>query len=196
MVRILPRYKGYGIFHVVYIIINVLITRIFFINARIIRLPFYFRIQGKLEGLNKFTSGRSLRIDVKHNASLYIGDNVQLNDNCQISCCEKVVINDNVLIASKVFITDHDHFFSHDQGPSMDKLVSCPVYIGENTWIGNGVSILKGVSIGSGSIIAAGSVVTKSFPPGSILGGIPAKHIASHSFTEETVNKMDIKHGI
>lgn len=34
---------------------------------------------------------------------------------------------------------------------------------------------MKGVTIGRASVIAAGAVVTKSCPPYSIIGGIPAK---------------------
>ena len=37
------------------------------------------------------------------------------------------------------------------------------------------MTILKGVTIGRGSVIAAGAVVTKSCPPYSIVGGVPAK---------------------
>lgn len=51
------------------------------------------------------------------------------------------------------------------------------VVVEEDVWIGCNVTLLSGVTIGRGSIIAAGAVVTKSFPPYSIIGGVPAKHI-------------------
>lgn len=35
----------------------------------------------------------------------------------------------------------------------------------------------KNVTIGRGSVVAEGAVVTKSFPPYSIIGGVPAKLI-------------------
>lgn len=50
-----------------------------------------------------------------------------------------------------------------------------PVIIEDDVWAGANITILKGVTIGRGSVIAAGAVVTKSCPPYSIIGGIPAK---------------------
>ena len=51
------------------------------------------------------------------------------------------------------------------------------VIIEDDVWIGANVTILKGVTIGRGSVVAAGAVVTKTFPPYSIIGGVPAKII-------------------
>ena len=53
------------------------------------------------------------------------------------------------------------------------------IVIGEGVFIGAGAIILGNVSIGSHSIIGAGSVVTKSFPPHSIIKGVPAKKTGS-----------------
>lgn len=47
--------------------------------------------------------------------------------------------------------------------------------IGRNCFIGAHSIILPGVTIGDGSIVAAGSVVNRDVPPGSIVGGNPAK---------------------
>lgn len=49
--------------------------------------------------------------------------------------------------------------------------------IEDDVWCGTNVTILKGVTIGYGSVVAAGAVVTNSFPPYSIIGGVPAKLI-------------------
>ena len=61
-----------------------------------------------------------------------------------------------------------------------------PVVIEDDVWCGANVTILKGVTIGRGSVVAAGAVVTKSFPPYSIIGGIPAK-LLKMRFTEEEI---------
>ena len=60
---------------------------------------------------------------------------------------------------------DVDHHYDQD------------VIIEEDVWAGANVTILKGVTIGRGSIIAAGAIVTKTMPPYSIIGGIPARSI-------------------
>ena len=62
-----------------------------------------------------------------------------------------------------------------------------PVIIEDDVWCGANVTILKGVTIGRGSVIAAGSVVTKSCPPYSVIGGVPAKIIKFRFSVEEII---------
>jgi lipopolysaccharide O-acetyltransferase len=171
------RYSGYGLFTCFYLITSLIFGKIFFPMSRLIRLPYFIRVKGDIFLGRGFTSGRSLRIDVHKGATLIISENVELNDNCQIACAHKISIGINVLIASKVFISDHDHDFKDEGNPKDWALSSREVRIESGCWIGNNVSILKGVTLGAGCIVGAGSVVTKSFPSGSIIAGVPAKLI-------------------
>jgi len=115
-----------------------------------------------------------------YNAKIEIGDNVSINYDVHIGCVNKIIIGHGALIASGVFITDHFHGDPHAPANAVSystlELVSPgPVIIGENCWIGEKVSIMPNVAIGAGSIIGANSVVTKSFPPKSVIAGVPAK---------------------
>lgn len=71
------------------------------------------------------------------------------------------------------------------------------VIVEEDVWIGARVTLMPGVTIGRGSIIAAGAVVTRSVPPYSIWGGVPARHIRFKWSIEEIIrheNKLYEEH--
>ena len=172
------RYKGFSILMIIWLAVCRVLTFFVLPNARLIRLPVFFRNSGSMIGCNKLTLGFLNRIDIHHGGVLTIGCNVQINDFCHIGCANSIIIGDDALIASRVFITDHDHYVG-DVGtpPNNGKLVSAPVSIGKRVWIGEGVAILKGVTIGDDVIIGANSVVTRSFPSYVVLGGVPARVI-------------------
>lgn len=120
--------------------------------------------------------------DIRYNPNIIIGDNVAFNSDCHIGCIGRVIIGNNVLLASRVFITDHFH------GEITSQVISIPpekrdlytkgeVVIEDNVWIGEGVAIMPNVRIGKNSIVGANAVVSSSFPPNSIIGGVPAKLI-------------------
>ena len=62
------------------------------------------------------------------------------------------------------------------------------VDIRDNVFIGYNALIMPDVTIGPNAIVAAGAVVTKDVPPGTIVGGVPAKGIGS---VDEYVTRLE-----
>jgi len=177
-------YKGYGFFTAIYLALSLLVTRVLYPNFRLIRLPFFFRVKGKITGGRKLTTGVGCRFDVlEAHAELRLGENVQINDYAHIACAQSIYIGDNALIASRVYITDHDHDLSGTDlsGLRSEALSIKSTKIGAYCWLGEGVAILKGVTLGNGCIVGANAVVTKSFPENSVIAGVPAKLIGCNS---------------
>jgi len=180
--------RGYGMFGAIRLLINLLLTKIFFRASRLIRFPIYIRGRKFMNLGMGLTTGVNVRLEafpVEERCVLHFGDHIQLNDSIHIAAIECVEIGDYALIASRVFITDHNHggYSSPINGcapdipPIQRPLVSSPVKIGRNVWIGEQVCILPGVTIGDGAIIGACSVVTRNIPAHSIATGNPARII-------------------
>lgn len=186
--------KRYGIIGAIKLIVSLVYTKIFFRNARLIRLPFDIRNKKNIKIGNDFTAGFGCRIEAfplnnSNKVCITIGKNVQINDYVHIGAVGSITIGDNVLMASKIYISDHNHgsydelISDHPMSIPIERKAICkPVIIGDNVWLGESVCVLPGVTIGEGSIIGALSVVTKTIPPFSIAVGSPARVVKQYDF--------------
>lgn len=112
------------------------------------------------------------------NARIKIGDKVSLQTGTHLVAVYGIEIGNCCRIAEYVSIRDQNHNYEDINTPIMEQgFVGSPVVLEENVWVGRGAIIMPGVRLGEGCIVAANSVVNKSFPPNSIIGGIPAKLI-------------------
>lgn len=171
------------------------ITKLFYKNARLIRFPFYCRGVQKLSFKSGFTTGRNCRFDLyrldrNHGAvkTLFFGENCKIGDNVHIVAIDKIVFGDDCLLASNIFITDTSHGIYNGENqtspyiiPDDRELVTKPIVIGDRVWIGENVVILPGVKIGSGVIIGANSVVNCSVEDNTIIAGVPSKVIKKYN---------------
>jgi acetyltransferase-like isoleucine patch superfamily enzyme len=130
--------------------------------------------------------------------NLSVGDKTYISKGTTIYCTDApLTIGKYVAISanSAIFTGDHrsdliGRFLMDISVPEKLPENDQPVVIEDDVWVGARVIILKGVTIGHGSIIAAGSVVTKSFPPYSIIGGVPARLIKMR-FSEDQIREND-----
>lgn len=107
-----------------------------------------------------------------------IGDNVGIGEFAYLGGAGGLEIGSGCIVGQYFSCHTENHLYQDPEVEIRLQGVSRKgIKIGPNCWIGAKVTILDGVEIGAGSIIAAGAVVNKSFPAGSILGGVPAKLI-------------------
>ena len=167
-----------------------LITKLCFPKARLVRRPIYIRGKKGISYGEGFTTGHGCRLDaVMDKVTMHIGKNARIGDHVHINAMENVTIGDNVLIASKVFISDTSHgsyggavHTPPDTNPSERELACNPVFIGDNVWIGENVVILPGSKVGNGCIIGANSVISgKEYKDNSIIVGAPGKVIKQYN---------------
>lgn len=127
------------------------------------------RINGRIPWMVHFTSTVS--------GDVQIGKNVWVSfancGGCYIQGINGIRIGDDTIFAPGVKIISANHDLERfDKWPKTD-----PVVIGRHCWLGSNAVVLPGVVLGDNVVVGAGAVVTKSFPAGSVLAGVPARVI-------------------
>lgn len=117
---------------------------------------------------------------VRRHAGLHaMGEQCFVNTNVTITDPAYVRIGNNVHLTGCTLF-GHDgsiNMMRQAYGIALDKVGK--IDIRDNVFIGHQVIVLPNVTIGPDAIVAAGSVVTRNVPPGSVVGGVPAKVIGS-----------------
>jgi len=109
---------------------------------------------------------------------LTVGRRTYVNAGCVFDLGAEITIGSNVAIGHDVAIITT----THEPGGPMRRAGAeafAPVAIGDGAWIGARALVLPGVTIGCGAVVAAGAVVTRDVAPNCVVGGVPARVIAS-----------------
>lgn len=116
-----------------------------------------------------------------------IGNHTIVNRNCYLDGRAGITIGNNVNISFGTTIIS----LQHDYNSPEFACQAGPVAIHDYVWIGARAIILPGVTIGEGAVVAAGAVVTRNVAPYTVVGGVPAKPIATR--TKELVYTNSFK---
>jgi len=110
-----------------------------------------------------------------------IGDGSNVGAMCYLGCAGFIAIGRDVLMGSLVQLIAEEHVVpdgSTSGAPDTIKAAGTTrsgITIGDGCWLGAGSIILDGVELGAGCIVGAGAVVTRSYPAGTVLTGVPAR---------------------
>lgn len=181
----------YSLSDKVFLLYSLILTKLIWPKARIIRRPFIIRGKSMIDLGRGLTTGVGCRLEAfitgqsNQQSKLIFGDRVQLNDYVHLSAIDSIRIGNDVLMASHVYISDNSHGLykgtvddsSPDVAPVNRPYYVAPVHVGDRVWIGEGAIIMPGVTIGEGAIIGAHSIVNTNIPDNSIAVGSPAKVI-------------------
>lgn len=169
--------------------IDLLLTKLLFPKARLIRRPFYLRGKKGIQYGPGLTTGHGCRFDASNKeVTLLIGQNARFGDYVHINADKSVIIGKNILTASKVLISDTNHgSFNGDNqttpysNPSEWENTYAPVRIGDNVWIGENAVILPGTIIGDGCVVGANTLVNGGeFQNNCIIVGSPARAVKQY----------------
>jgi acetyltransferase-like isoleucine patch superfamily enzyme len=103
-----------------------------------------------------------------------IGPGSNVGALCYLGCAGFIEIGRDVLMGSMVQLIAEEHVVTGNETIKTSGTTRRGICIGDGCWLGAGSIVLDGVELGAGCVVGAGAVVTRSWPAGSVLAGVPA----------------------
>lgn len=133
----------------------------------------------------RMLDGCGREVNIEHGAWFGTGRGVSVGDYSDIGVDALVMgpleVGANVMMGQRCVLLAGRHDFRRTDIP-MNRQGFLPekaVVLEDDVWLGSNVVVLPGRRVGRGSIVGAGSVVTADVPPYSVVGGNPARVLAS-----------------
>ena len=103
-----------------------------------------------------------------------IGSGSNVGALCYLGCAGFIEIGRDVLMGSMVQLIAEEHVVTDDETIKAAGTTRRGIRIGDGCWLGAGSIVLDGVELDAGCVVGAGAVVTRSWPAGSVVAGVPA----------------------
>ena len=107
---------------------------------------------------------------------LWVGPRTYIGPGATIGVGGPIRIGRDCQLGANVTLIAENHEVT-DEGASAHGVVRRGIRIGDGCWLGHGATVLDGVELGARCVVGAGAVVTRSFPAGTTLVGVPAKPV-------------------
>lgn len=116
-----------------------------------------------------------------------IGRDSSFGADCYFGCAGGIEIGNDVMAGQNVRFHSENHVFDDLSRPIREQgVMHQGIRVGNDVWIGAGAVFLDGANVGDGCIVAGNAVVTgRTFPPYSVIGGMPAKVLKSRRSEED-----------
>ena len=138
--------------------------------------------QGRIIFRGQGLIGTGTKIAVAYGAVLDIGKKFKITDMCNIGCFREIRIDEQSRIVHRCQVFDSNYHYVANFAHGIVPNHIHPIHIGKGCWVCNSSTITGGTVLPNYTIVGSNSLVNKDFsniPESSMIGGIPAKLIAT-----------------